>query len=52
MTDLKEENNHQNSYMFLTMIITLLAIAPTLLIKIILYLPDFGHLGPVAGKDV
>jgi hypothetical protein len=53
MADTNVEDNHYNSFPFLTllyMVIALLAIGPALLIKLILYLLVFGHLGPVAGK--
>jgi hypothetical protein len=53
MADTNVEDNHYNSFNFLTflyMVIALLAIGPALLIKLILYLLGFGHLGPVAGK--
>jgi hypothetical protein len=52
MADSEEENKHYNDFTLLAMVITLLAVGPTLLIKLILYLLGFGPLGPVAGKDL
>lgn len=56
MADSEKENNHYNGFTFLIMVITLLTIGPTLLIKLILklilYLLGFGHLGPVTGKHL
>jgi hypothetical protein len=52
MADSEKENNHYSNFTFLAMVITLLAIGLTPLIKPILYLLDFGHLGPVAGKHL
>lgn len=52
MADSEEENNHYNGFTTLAMVVTLLAIGPSLLIKLILYLLGFGPLGPVAGKDL
>jgi ABC-type tungstate transport system substrate-binding protein len=50
MADSEEENNHYNGFTFLIMVITLLAMSPTLFIKLVLYLLGFGPQGPVAGK--
>jgi hypothetical protein len=50
MADTNEEINQGSVFIFLAMVIALLAIVPALLIRLVLYLLGFGHLGPVAGK--
>jgi hypothetical protein len=50
MADSEKENNHYKGFSFLIMVITLLAMGPTLFIRIVLYLFGFGPRGPVAGK--
>jgi hypothetical protein len=52
MADTNEEINQGSVFIFLAMVIALLAIVPALLIRLVLYLLGFGHLGPVAGKHL